>query len=305
MQNMNISKVCHTSSALKSIPVLETSKIDEIVTLANSPADLQPTAILREIARVNPQQISAYSMQISEAIRQIQILYQVPQHTPDLISVMANDFLERYEYESQIDIMMMLKMARKGSFGKTFARINPETLHGWMAEYLEMKIQAKEKKHLDTKKEKTGYEHTSLSPENQKLLQDMRNKINKNGKKPQTEAKKAAERMSFEKWAAEQTELATTATELELLQLATYLDYNFSHAELVDDSTKALINHVDEQIQQRFSRCTPAQLLEKLEAANEPVPEPTKQLQRKLHIYRTIQRQLTIKAIETNLENRL
>ena len=284
------------------------NSVASIISKVTDVAEVLDQPLIRSLQRKAPQVVARFLKEFANTVAAMQEIEQVPKHTRPQLMLIASDFVEKYQHESLADIMLMLKMARRGDFGKTFARINPETLHKWMDEYLEQKIQAKERRHHDTKTNKTqrtGYEHTDLTPENQKILADIRLRINKNNPKAKTHATKTKERQSFEQWAATQTELATTATELELLQLATYLDYNYAGAELLDHTTKTLIAHVNEQIQIRLNRCNPAQLLAKLEEAQEPVPHPTKELQKKMHLYREIQRKITIAAIEENLNNRI
>jgi hypothetical protein len=279
--------------------------VAEVICNATQPLDVLAQPVISTLQRHNPAIVDRFLDEFAEAVRSLQKFLKVPTHSHGELLVLAQDFVDRYKHDSLADIALMLKRGRLGHYKISYRVINAEVLHTWMGTYLEEKAEAYQRKHRQKNEQKTGFEHTTLSPENQKLLHDLRNKINKANKKPQTQAKKEAERMSFEKWAATQTELANTATELELLQLAAHLNYTFSHSELLDDTTKALITHTNEQIQQRLSRCTPAQLLQKMEEAQEPVPHPTNNLQQKLHIYRTIQRQLTIKAIEQNLNNRI
>ena len=70
------------------------------------------------------------------------------------LEVLTVDTLEKFSYDSLEDIILFFKLARSGSFGTTKRGVDSNLIFGeWFPIYMEMKAEAREKKHLNEKKQ--------------------------------------------------------------------------------------------------------------------------------------------------------
>jgi len=65
--------------------------------------------------------------------------------------MIAQTLVDEYPTETIEDIVLMLKMARAGSFGTIYGKLDGETVIGWMALYLDEKYCAVERRHQNQK----------------------------------------------------------------------------------------------------------------------------------------------------------
>ena len=73
------------------------------------------------------------------------------QMSDDQISIIVEDILEKYRYESVEDILYCLKKGRQGSYGNNYAKFNMIVFSEWMNQHLEQKYIAKETKLTESK----------------------------------------------------------------------------------------------------------------------------------------------------------
>ena len=69
------------------------------------------------------------------------------------ITMTASAIIEDYGTENLDDVVIALKMARGGAFGKLYGRIDGEVIMGWIALYLDRKYEEVERQHHNRKHE--------------------------------------------------------------------------------------------------------------------------------------------------------
>lgn len=75
------------------------------------------------------------------------------------IDIMTVDFLEKFDYESIYDIVLFLKMARRGDFGAAMHSVDSNLIFGdWFPKYLDMKAEEREKQYEKQKKSSRNLE---------------------------------------------------------------------------------------------------------------------------------------------------
>jgi len=84
--------------------------------------------------------------------------------TPQNISLWVNDFLEIYYTDSFEDLAMMFKLARQGRFKDDFHHIDGILLFKWYKEYLEIKLDEKEKQLYEKKLDEPLEPLTEVAP---------------------------------------------------------------------------------------------------------------------------------------------
>lgn len=69
------------------------------------------------------------------------------------ITMTASTIIDDYGGENVDDVVLALKMARSGAFGKLYGRLDGEIIIGWIALYLDRKYEEVEKQHHNRKHE--------------------------------------------------------------------------------------------------------------------------------------------------------
>jgi hypothetical protein len=97
--------------------------------------------------------------------------------SPEQCAFIASDLLEVFNYETLEDVVIMLKLARQGKLGITYARLDHETIFSkWVPSYLDLKSQEREKQYLQ---DKNRISDGPVSEEGMKKLDELIKKLDK------------------------------------------------------------------------------------------------------------------------------
>lgn len=95
---------------------------------------------------------------------------------PGQITTIIEDLVDRYQYESLEDFILVFKRARQGEFGELY-RLDSAVIFGWMERYLEEKYSVLERLQSSDKGKSEKVEFPEITPETEKLVKDYKSGI--------------------------------------------------------------------------------------------------------------------------------
>lgn len=97
--------------------------------------------------------------------------------TGPMISLWVNDFLELYYTDSFEDLAMMFKLARQQQLSKDYHYVDGLLLFEWYKQYLQLKLDKREKILHDKKIKPEDYKNTPISEMGQKIIKKITDEL--------------------------------------------------------------------------------------------------------------------------------
>lgn len=113
-----------------------------------------------------------------------------------MVALWVNDFLELYYTDSFEDLAMMFKLARQQQLSKDYHYVDGLLLFQWYKEYLNLKLDKREKILHDKKIKPVEYRKTPISESAQEIIDKIKADLNREDPKERTFPSESARRMT-------------------------------------------------------------------------------------------------------------
>lgn len=113
---------------------------ERFVTIEKIVAKAMPIAMLKKYAEPGAVELTL-DLHLTRLIESLNLKWNLQTHQ---IKTIVEDLIDKYQYESLEDFILIFKRARQGEFGELY-RLDSAVIFGWMERYLEEKYEAFER----------------------------------------------------------------------------------------------------------------------------------------------------------------